>query len=353
MASVYYLFDDAIHVAEYIVEKYSQQDTNLKVNHCAAIIIQRSYRGYVVRKLHRQKLRAVIILQKYIRGWLVRYHMPDFLQEVYDRKCLNLYNKAATKIQSMWRGVLVRFEIDIKQMMKDKKLLMDKIQGLHISDSLDSQKKRDKEPTIEETDEDEDMVGSGTLFGQNSFLQAQIIKMMFNRHHLLSTEMRRGVLDTTEELKQIEKILKTLPWKSYMNNKRSLYYKYRKYEKCQKPAYHYNFTDPKMRKQEDLNRLRDKSHDLKEEYMDNYVEDTKKPFILHSKVTALPYEQSIMRQGQYTKRNSEITRTEDKSKNISGEDFILTLRDIVRKSKIPPYYVDFWYEECWAHNMVE
>lgn len=57
----------------------------------------------------------------------------------------------------------------------------------------------------------------------------------------------------------MEDILKTLPWKAYMTKLKHLYKKYQK-----KPHQHYIFEDRKMRKWEDLTRLRDKSRDLKD-----------------------------------------------------------------------------------------
>jgi len=51
----------------------------------------------------------------------------------------------------------------------------------------------------------------------------------------------------------MEEILKSLPWKAYMTNLKHLYSKYQKNSK--QP---YIFEDGKMRKWEDLTRLRDK-----------------------------------------------------------------------------------------------
>lgn len=53
----------------------------------------------------------------------------------------------------------------------------------------------------------------------------------------------------------MEEILKSLPWKAYMTKLKHLY---SKYQKNSKQEHHYIFQDRKMRKWEDLTRLRDK-----------------------------------------------------------------------------------------------
>lgn len=85
------------------------QEASLKENHYAATIIQRTYRGYLIRKSYKKHREAIIVFQKYTRGWLIRYHLPDRLHEFWDSMCLKAYNKAATKLQALWKGYQVGF----------------------------------------------------------------------------------------------------------------------------------------------------------------------------------------------------------------------------------------------------
>lgn len=46
------------------------------------------------------------------------------------------------------------------------------------------------------------------------------------------------------------------------------------------------------------------------------------------------------------------TRIEDKTKNISTTDFNLySLRKVANSNEIPPYYIDFWFEDCSEMKM--
>lgn len=65
------------------------------------------WRGYAVRKKLKIMIKAAIVLQKYIRGFLTRYYLPDVLHRKYDEKCLELYNKMATRIQCAFKGYKV------------------------------------------------------------------------------------------------------------------------------------------------------------------------------------------------------------------------------------------------------
>lgn len=82
-------------------------------------------------------------------------------------------------------------------------------------------------------------------------------------------------LEKFSELMEIEKIMKNLPWSDYMKKMRKLYYKYRQTELEKKCAY--IFTDKRMQYQEDLRKLRDKSHDIKDNDMEKCDADMRPP----------------------------------------------------------------------------
>ncbi|KAH1010136.1 unconventional myosin-Vc [Dendroctonus ponderosae] len=349
MASVYYLFDDAIHLADDIVQEYSKQQTNLKENHYAATIIQRTYRGYLIRKSYKKHLEAIIVFQKYTRGWLVRYHLPDRLHEFWDSMCLNAYSKAAAKLQAVWKGYKVRQEIDIKKIMQARKMSEHLAKNMDDSslDSKSSNENKDTErPTIVE-----DLSLGGVPLGKRKDLIQRIMELMFDRHHLLSTQIHQGVLQGSSELMEIEKIIKNLPWSEYMKKMRKLYYKHRESELNKKCTY--IFTDKRMQYQEDLLKLRDKSRDIKDNDMGKCIADMRPPFNLSMKCQEAGYQKSLLSEGHYIKRETNIQRTEDKSKNISDQDFVLVLKQIVNECNIPPYYADFWYQECIGHHFVD
>lgn len=73
----------------------------------AAVRIQRSFRGYRVRKTIKQWNKAATMIQKHVRGWLVRWHLPELYAYLLDLKYQRYYNTMATKIQALWRGYSV------------------------------------------------------------------------------------------------------------------------------------------------------------------------------------------------------------------------------------------------------
>lgn len=90
---------------------------------------------------------------------------------------------------------------------------------------------------------------------------------MLNEVYYLSYSFR--------ELKEVEKVLKSLSWKDYMNNVRKLSYKYQILESDAKKSM-YMFKNKQIRREEDLLKLRDKSRDIKEEYVANWITDKRK-----------------------------------------------------------------------------
>ncbi|XP_030755390.1 unconventional myosin-Va-like [Sitophilus oryzae] len=347
MASVYYLYDDGLHIADDIVQKYSNQDQDVKDNYLAAVIIQRAYRGYVVRKEYKAVRNAAITVQRYVRGWLARYHLPDIVQEYYDKMCLRHYNNMATKIQCNWKGYMVRTEYNIKEIIREKQM----------SNVEKAEQKIEQKDEADEKKE-ESNTSNTYLFGSDNkrrdtdmFHKMKILEMLFDRHHLLSTTINKGVLHNNKELAEIEKVLSTFSWKDYMTELKRMYRKFYRKEKNEK--YVYRYENKYLQRQEDLLRQRDKTKDVKDCFMVNYSLDNKNRFILKSQLPEEQYEKKIMYLGKYTAQSSNIVRSEDKTKNICDKDFVLTLKKIVRDSKVPPYYADFWYKECIAHTLKE
>ncbi|XP_050312340.1 uncharacterized protein LOC126747635 [Anthonomus grandis grandis] len=341
MASVYYLLDDATHIGDYIIQIYSQQDENLKEKHHAATMIQRTWRKHKARVAYTKMVRAAVVFQKYTRGWLVRFHLPDMYEEYFDKISLKRYQWAATMIQKVWRGFLVRMQVNLKELMHEKKKAKCDI-GMRISFEMQS-----KAVEMKDSDLDEIAKGEGLPGGQEILYMRSIMEMMFDRHHLLSTKLREGVLGVNTELQEVEKFLSKLSWSGYMKELRKLYNQYKKYEKCERPSY--LFKDKMMMREEDTRRLRDTRNDLKEVNLGCCVADNRKPFCMQIKKTRPHYAQSIMSDGRYVPPIRAVTRTDDPSKNVCAEDFYLSLKDIGDKCQVPPYYIDFWYKECTGH----
>ncbi|KAF7282519.1 uncharacterized protein LOC143198723 isoform X1 [Rhynchophorus ferrugineus] len=346
MASVYYLLDDALHVPDYIVEKYLHQDKDVKSNYLAAVIVQRSYRGYVARRHYKNIRSAIIKIQKYIRGWLVRYKLPDILQERYDHMCLEHYNKMATKIQACWRGILVRHEMDIKNIINKRELTIDKRKSIKEEYSADTE---DNSTNANQDKTNAILNGYSGMPLTNDFYKMKIVDILFDRHHLLSTKKIKGILDN-KELTEIEKIISRFSWKDYIKKQKKIYNKFYKMDKYRR--YIYRFDEPSLMCQEDLLRLRDKRNDTVEITNCSMPMKTKE-FILTSKVEQKPYERHLLKQGKYEIQNKNITRDEDKSRNICESDFKLVLKHVIERSNVAPYYADFWYKECFAHNLTE
>lgn len=62
----------------------------------------------MVRKKMELWKKAAMLIQRVVRGWLVRWHMPDYYRAYILRRQRKYYNEKATKIQSLWRGYWVR-----------------------------------------------------------------------------------------------------------------------------------------------------------------------------------------------------------------------------------------------------
>lgn len=157
---------------------------------------------------------AAIVLQKYIRGWLTRYHFPDLLHEIWDVRCVRRYNWAAAKIQAGWKGMSVsihtlygiktcrlhifrqvRQEIDIKRIL-EKKLMASSDYPLITDMELSQSSMLELEPLTSTCAlHPNNSNPSGGAQPRHEFgVKQRILQLMFNRHHLLSTKQQQGVL---------------------------------------------------------------------------------------------------------------------------------------------------------------
>nr|CAI5866971.1 unnamed protein product [Callosobruchus analis] len=209
MASVYHLFDDAIHTEDSIVRHYEDNNAVSRRRHFAAVKIQKHVRGWLARKWIERLNSSATLIQKTFRGWLVRYHLPDRLHEYYDRTYLKHVNLCAAKIQATWKGYYTRmYEVCIKDIREER--------ARREQANLEMQRMMKLQREL--------MMG-GVLGGttpQNIKMLENIIAVCLDRHHLLSTQKTKGVLSApqSEEFCELEKILKAVPWTDYMRELR-------------------------------------------------------------------------------------------------------------------------------------
>uniref|UniRef100_A0A6P7GEC1 Spermatogenesis-associated protein 17-like n=1 Tax=Diabrotica virgifera virgifera TaxID=50390 RepID=A0A6P7GEC1_DIAVI len=148
--------------------------------HRAAVIIQSFFKGIVVRAQIRRMNAAATVIQRYCRGWLLRYHLPDIMAKVYERMCIKQYNTAAIKIQARWRGYLVRkYKICVKEIIEMR----------HTAEKANKDIKEQLQRPFSEIGLDE--------FQCNTKDAQKVFEILFDRHHLLRTQHIEGVLSQT------------------------------------------------------------------------------------------------------------------------------------------------------------
>ncbi|KAJ8929280.1 hypothetical protein NQ314_018035 [Rhamnusium bicolor] len=231
MASVYYLFEDALHSEENIVDKYKDHQYTAKMEHFAAVKIQSHYRGYLVRKEMKKLNRLATLIQKCVRGWLLRYHLPDILHEYYDTMCINLYNRMASKIQALWKGYTVRKTCSIKDIRARRERIL--------------QANEEMANALKEQREKNNML-------QQKLRSEKILQVLFDRHHLLRTHQKEGIFSKHDS--------ESTRWTDFMKKMRKMYNTYNK----EKGGYQYTFNDKYLRKQEDLQRLKDPTNEIRQ-----------------------------------------------------------------------------------------
>ncbi|VEN62347.1 unnamed protein product [Callosobruchus maculatus] len=336
MASVYYLFDDAVHTEDSIVQYYEDNNAVSRREHFAAVKIQKHVRGWLVRKWIELLNESATLIQKTYRGWIVRYLLPDKLHEYYDRTCLKHINFCAAKIQATWKGYHFRkYEVCIKDIREER--------ARREQANLEMQRMMKLQKEL--------MMG-GVLGGttpQNINMLENIITVCLDRHHLLSTQKTKGVLSAphSEELSELEKILKAVPWTDYMQELREIYNSSATRE--EKPP-QYTYKHPKLKKQEDL--LRQKDPNLETPPRPCFEKPKKYFDVYGGLIKGKPYERMITKCEKYRKPITAVLRTFDSSKNICEKDFDLNiLKMVAKEAEVPPYYIDFWLSKCKNHNL--
>ncbi|XP_044253260.1 uncharacterized protein LOC123004187 isoform X2 [Tribolium madens] len=183
MASVFHLFCEAAHIKQNVVKKYSELAESDKKLYFSAVAIQRTWRGYWVRKMIENWHNKATTIQRFARG------------------CTKYYNEQATKIQALWRGYCTRkVEVSVKAILRQRYEI----------------EMANKEMQDQMRQAFEEMRASAWTETQQYI--EKILMMLFERHHLLRTRTQEGVFSIhgSNELSCIERILRSFPLKDYM-----------------------------------------------------------------------------------------------------------------------------------------
>ncbi|KAK9884376.1 hypothetical protein WA026_005329 [Henosepilachna vigintioctopunctata] len=350
MASVYYLIDDAQDIADNVIANTEAKFDLDKKRFFAALLIQRTFRGYVVRNEYKKWWTAAVIIQKNVRGFLQRINLLAMAEELFKRKCFNLFNRMALKIQSAWRGYWVRKSIRIKEIMDQKKREQEEFVAMQKL-FMEIFKKRMQGSS-------EFSLGLEILPEHLRHLHKitkktpDIIKSLFDRHHLLRTYQTEGVfsIHDSKEFSVLEQFLKRIDYKPYMNNVKKIF------ESSPHPEVEYMFKDKRTRKMEDLFRTNGRKDEClkKNTHMNKFsgVSTRDKPFKLIPKVPDKPYDRSLMAQELFTGTKPPVFRDRIKQ-DISEHDFDLGVHNMEQNQrKETPYLIESWKRSCCNHNIM-
>ncbi|XP_045466455.1 uncharacterized protein LOC123675189 [Harmonia axyridis] len=353
MASVYYLIDDARDIADYIIWSTDEKFELDKKRYFAALVIQRTFRGFAVRCQYMNIVKSAIIIQKYVRGYLLRIHLHEIAASTFKEKCMRTFNTLATKIQAAWRGYWARKNFNIDEILNERKEEQDTQAA--ISD-LFGKIFRSRQPGQSDYSLDMDGVGMGEMSEEDRIARSaskkspEILQSLFEKHHLLRTYQIEGVLSEhgSKELSLIEKFLKKLDCKEYMTNVRKLY------EEDNTPNFEYIFRNKKARMIEDM--LREHKHREgveKKESINKKIPRCihPKPFVLNKKLEEEPYEMRMLACEDYTGYPFPVFREKEMEDNTNR--FRLDVHHIDKKvKKEPPYFIDHWKKVCCNHNFM-
>lgn len=88
----------------FVSREFAASDKKL---YFSAVAIQRLWRGYFVRQTIKDWNKKAITIQRFVRGWLARIHLPERLKDYFYYLSAFYYNQQATIIQAFWRGYCV------------------------------------------------------------------------------------------------------------------------------------------------------------------------------------------------------------------------------------------------------
>ncbi|KAB0796361.1 hypothetical protein PPYR_10422 [Photinus pyralis] len=333
MASVRQYIRDAEIFPVHIIKKYAAFEDIGKKRHFAALKIQRVFRGYLVRKLVERWHRAAIVLQKFVRRWLVLWHLPQFYEEYLQWRNETYYHRMATRIQAAWRGYKVRKgRVPIKELLR-RRLSIERLNEKIVLSMRDAFKNLEKEKMEQ----------------MNREAEGKVAFIIFKLHHHLRTYQREGIYSrhNSKQLSPIEVLFHSLPLRRYMDDLRRRYYSEVGRER---PPRRYMFLDKKMQEIEDLYRNFERSKPVTEISVPVDVVAHDKPFDLLSKPAELRFERRTLCRDQYPSPPFKLERTVDRSKHVAEEDFDLFVHKKCAKGRgPPPYYIDHWTKRCEEH----
>lgn len=146
----------------------------------------------MVRKKIELWRKAAILIQRVVRGWLVRWHMPEYYRAYILRRQQKYYNEKATKIQSLWRGYWVRIKVtetvlfllrkvyQIRKTLRVKERVAEKLRLERLNEELQRKMKEEFEKMKSVSEQEEES-------------RKMVLFTLFKVHHLLRTEHREGI----------------------------------------------------------------------------------------------------------------------------------------------------------------
>ncbi|XP_044763459.1 unconventional myosin-Va-like [Coccinella septempunctata] len=347
MASVYYLLDDAKDIADYIIWSTEAKFELDKKRYFAALIIQRTFRGFAVRCEYKKMIRAATTIQKYVRGHLLRLHLHEIAAKAFRRKCMSTFNRLATRIQAAWRGYWVRKNFNIETIIAERK------EELETQEAIAELFGKIFKPTADISDlslQIGDMEEEEQIAYKIAKKSPEILRVLFDKHHLLRTRQIEGVLSVhgSKQLSLLETFLKRLECKEYMRKVRKLY------KEVNTPAFEYMFKDAQARKIEDM--MREKNHregvekaESINKKMPRSIHD--KPFLVTKKIDQEPYEKRMLSDEEYKGLPLPVFREREAGEGVPR--FRLDVHHVTPNPKDePPYFIDHWKKVCCNHNFI-
>lgn len=232
MACIEHYIKDAENVFDDIEFREKAAQRNAYLDYKAARTIQRWFRGYKTRKHIKHLNNCATMIQRFWRGHVVRKLYYQLLQGAVHKMYWEHYNQMATKIQKVWRGHFVRSRIfsyyKLKTYIND--ILQKNKELLHRAKKYEEETEKERQKRMQQE------------------CREWLTFMSFKIHHLIRTRQIEGVYSKhgTLEYSAIEKHLKNLKFVDYMNSK----HENEKLKQLQTPHHDYMFKG-RMRECED------------------------------------------------------------------------------------------------------